>query len=70
MLLKGDPINHCRKRRRSLQKKRDNSHYLSILGSPGNPEYSGELTTHGLIPSPRDCSNQLFIKNIIYKSWK
>ena len=28
-------------------------------GSPGNPEYSGELTTHGLIPNPRDCSNQL-----------
>jgi len=29
-----------------------------IYCSPGNPDLSGELTAHGLIPTCRDCSNQ------------
>jgi len=40
------------------------------LGSPRNPEYSGELTTHGLIPSTRDCSNQLFTEDFIIKGFE
>ena len=30
-----------------------------LLWLPRLPEYSGEPATHGLIPSTRDCSNQL-----------
>jgi hypothetical protein len=52
-----------------IQKPRNDLNYrvLSFFNcSPGNPEYSGELTTHGLIPSSRDCFNQLVLfKDII-----
>ena len=38
-----------------------------LLWLPRLPEFSGEPATHGLIPSTRDCSNQLlsFTKSLI-----
>ena len=38
---------------------------ISSFGSPGNPAFAGELTTHGLIPHPRDCFNQHLFQDFI-----
>jgi len=36
--------------------------FICLILLPRYPEYSGEPTTYGLIPSPRDRSNQNVIQ--------